>query len=297
MLGDQRRARARQRLGERAALAAGLDLRGKLGQRALALPALAARRASRRPGRPGAGSRGGRLHPALEHAAPRRRRRSSAPRRARPRRACRRGPPRRSRRRRSARPASARCRPCRTSTSRSTCAFCSGVPAPTAPSAERSRSDLVGRHVVARETAVSQLHHPGRPGDRELVQAIGARHYQGTSPPQALPARPPSSRASTGSETPITWRSAPAGFVSGPEEVEDRADGQLLAHRHDVLERGVVERGEHEAEADLADAGFDNVRRPRRSGPQGPPGRRRSRTGWWRSGFRAWRLGTRRPRR
>src|ERR1044072_9558190 len=37
-------------------------------------------------------------------------------------------------------------------------------------------------------------------------------------------------------------------------EVEDRAHAERLAHRHDVRHRGMVPRGEHEAEADLVDA-------------------------------------------
>ena len=41
------------------------------------------------------------------------------------------------------------------------------------------------------------------------------------------------------------------------EEVEDRAHRQLLADRDDVRGRLVVLRGEHEAEADLVDAGRD----------------------------------------
>src|SRR5919198_1050397 len=35
------------------------------------------------------------------------------------------------------------------------------------------------------------------------------------------------------------------------EEVEDRADCELLSHGHDVLGRAMVSRREHEAEADV----------------------------------------------
>ena len=45
------------------------------------------------------------------------------------------------------------------------------------------------------------------------------------------------------------------------EEVEDRAHRELLADRHDVRRRLVVLGGEHEAEADLVDAGRDLVGR------------------------------------
>ena len=39
-----------------------------------------------------------------------------------------------------------------------------------------------------------------------------------------------------------------------PEDVEDRAHAELLAHRRRVLHRAVVDRREHEADAGLADA-------------------------------------------
>src|SRR3712207_9027131 len=41
------------------------------------------------------------------------------------------------------------------------------------------------------------------------------------------------------------------------EEVEDRADGQLLADGDDVARRAVMGGGEHEAEAGLVDAALD----------------------------------------
>ena len=87
VLRDHRRAGTRQRLRERAPLAARLHLGGQIGQRALSLAAAhGVARGVPRARRAAASC--GRLHPALEHAARRRPSRRRARQRARPPRAC-----------------------------------------------------------------------------------------------------------------------------------------------------------------------------------------------------------------
>ena len=91
--------------------------------------------------------------------------------------------------------------------------------------------------------------------------------------------------------------SRPAGLVSGPRKLKIVRTPSALRTGTTCLHRRVVQRGEHEAEADLLDAVRHRRRAPGRSAPRAPPARRPSRTGWWPSGCRAWRPGSPRRRR
>ena len=57
----------------------------------------------------------------------------------------------------------------------------------------------------------------------------------------------------------MTWRRAPAGFVSGPRKLKIVRTASSRAHRDDVARRRVVGGREHEAEADLVDAAADGL--------------------------------------
>ena len=89
----------------------------------------------------------------------------------------------------------------------------------------------------------------GRAGGRDLVQAVVAVHDEVARVAHqfAPPARcgPRSARSST----PISWRRAPAGLVSGPRRLKMVRHAELAAHRRDVLHGRVVTRREHEADA------------------------------------------------
>ena len=75
-------------------------------------------------------------------------------------------------------------------------------------------------------------------------------------------ARAPAMRSrKAGSETPMSWRRAPGRIGQRPEEVEDGAHRELLAHRDDVARRLVVGGREHEAEAGLVDAARHRIGR------------------------------------
>ena len=77
----------------------------------------------------------------------------------------------------------------------------------------------------------------------------------------------------------MTWRVAPGRVGERAEEVEDRAHGELLAHRDDEARRAVVRRREHEAEADLArcsarrPSGARSIRTPSASSTSAEPDR------------------------
>src|SRR5918994_4580990 len=98
-------------------------------------------------------------------------------------------------------------------------AFCSGVPAPTAPSAEGARPASSGVTSYVESTpsfssttrVAPETENSSRPSSLDTTKALSAP----SSPSAAaivsiLP----------GSETPITWRRAPAGFVSGPRKLK-----------------------------------------------------------------------------
>src|SRR5215470_4083123 len=61
-------------------------------------------------------------------------------------------------------------------------------------------------------------------------------------------------------ETPATWNGAPAGLVSGPSKLKI-VHAQVAAHHRHTLRRGVVQRREHEADADLVEDFVDAFRR------------------------------------
>ena len=83
------------------------------------------------------------------------------------------------------------------------------------------------------------------------------------------------SRGRRRSETPISWRARAGRVGQRAEEVEDRAHGELLAHRDDVARRLVVGGREHEAEADLVDAARHRRRARGRCARRAPRARRR----------------------
>ena len=173
-----------------------------------------------------------------------------------------------------------------------------GVPAPTAPSVRRLEPDLLGasrRRCRCRRRSARPRGSAPRPRTRR-------GHPRSTLP---MPSRVPSSPSARrhrlqlcpGRDTPITWRRAPAGLVSGPRKLKIVRTAERLAHRHHVLHRRVVERREHEAEAHLVDAVRHRGRARGRCARRAPRARRPSRTGWWPSGCRAWPRGSPRRRR
>ena len=93
----------------------------------------------------------------------------------------------------------------------------------------------------------------------------------------------------------MSWRARAGRVGQRAEEVEDRAHGELLAHRHDEARRLVVRGREHEAEAGLVDAARRRRRARGRCARRAPRGRRRSPTGRSPSGCRAWPARSRRP--
>ena len=120
----------------------------------------------------------------------------------------------------------------------------------------RAMSAFVAR-VAAREVArAAQAEARVARGDRERAHlAVLGRAITRVGPQSEISSRPscrgrPSARrrraaaeqpaissVELGADTPTTWRRAPAGLVSGPEEVEDGADAELRARRHGVAHR------------------------------------------------------------
>ena len=200
---------------------------------------------------------------ALEHVRARRPSRSPPPPCGRRPRASRRGRPRRSRRRRSSRSAT-RSVPgvARRARARAMPAFSSGVPARHAPSGGGLEADVSrGRRRRRRcRPSLSSTTRVG-PATRELVEPIGARHYQCVLAAELAEGRGHGLEVAGGPTRRSPGGVAPAGLVSGPRKLKIVRTAELLAHRDHVLHRRVVARREHEAEADLVDA-----RRPPRPG-------------------------------
>ena len=128
---------------------------------------------------------------------------------------------------------------------------------PTSLQRRLGQPDLVGAHTIL-SAAVANLDHAARAGDRQLVEAVLGSDDQGmvtAERGQRLGDRLLIAAVGDPEQLP-----GGAGRVGQrPEEVEDRADAELLADRDDVLHSGVVGRGEHEAE-----------RSPRRSARPAP---------------------------
>ena len=147
------------------------------------------------------------------------------------------------------------------STARAISALRSGVPAASADWGETARPTSSGFSVQLSRC----------PSARSSTMCVG---------PEVLSSSRPSSEATSSACSQPSSPSAPAmmsrkrrsddadQLAAGPgrvgqraQEVEDRAHGQALAHRHHVLHGRVVAGGEHEAEADLLDARGHLLRR------------------------------------
>ena len=74
---------------------------------------------------------------------------------------------------------------------------------------------------------------------------------------RAGPAPAASGSTHARANTPTSWRLTPAGFDSGPEQVEDRAGAELDPRPGDVAHGAVVARRHQEADAGLADRALD----------------------------------------
>ena len=133
-------------------------------------------------------------------------------------------------------------------------AFFSGVPAASASGSAVRRPTDSGVSVWASIAPVAQLDHVGGPADVELVEPVRRWTPPARARSPARRAPPAMTSRKRRSETPTSCRVAPGGIGERAQEVEDRAHGQLLAHRDHVLHRGVVAGREHEAEAELVDA-------------------------------------------
>ena len=240
-----------------------LHLALELGQRPLVLAPVRSPRAWPPPGRPDARSRPARLHVAVEHVARGARVDRLLGRRGARRRASRHGRPRRSRRPRSSRPCERSVPVVPSSTERRTAAFSSGVPAPTAASSAGSIPKSCGTHVVG----VEAVRRSARPRAWARPPRTRRAHRRSTlpvpSPCRELSARGRSPRGSPASRHADHLAGRARRVRERPEEVEDRAHRERLAHRHHVLHRLVVERGEHEAEAHRL-----GCSRPRAPGPR-----------------------------
>ena len=105
------------------------------------------------------------------------------------------------------------------STRRITAAFSSGVPAPTAPSGCRSRPSCSGAtsyssslpSLSSTTRVAPETLNSSRPSSLDTTSALRA-----PSSPRAAAIVP----RYPGSDTPITWRVAPAGLVSGPRKLK-----------------------------------------------------------------------------
>src|SRR5205814_9033870 len=93
----------------------------------------------------------------------------------------------------------------------------------------------------------------GASAGAHLVQPVVAGHYQRSADPQTGQRSRDGVQVS-GVRNPDELARRPGRVGEGAEEVEDRTHGQLLAHGHDEARRLVVNRREHEAEADAAEA-------------------------------------------
>ena len=231
-----------------------------------------------------------------------RRRSRSTPRpAARPRRASRRGRRRRSRRRRSAR-ASERSVPgvAGQDVARSTAALRVGRAGAHGGVVRAARSPkLLGVSPRRRRTRPSaQLDHAGGPGDTRTRRAHRRSTLPGPSPaPRAASAEADRLELAPGSETPITWRVAPAGLVSGPRKLKTVRTASSLRTGTTCLIAWWWSGANMKPKPTSVDAlghalGLE-VDPARRAPPARPP----SRSGWWPSGCRAWPRGSpRRPR-
>ena len=95
--------------------------------------------------------------------------------------------------------------------------------------------------VVAAQLVAVDLHDVRGGGRAHLVQAIRGGDYQRAVAAQAGQ-RAGEHLEVAGSETPTTWRARAGRVGQRAEEVEDRADGQLLARRDHLARGGVVAR-------------------------------------------------------
>ena len=244
MLGDQRRAGARQRLGERAALAAARRAsRSSSASGTLALAAVERLAGGVRPARRAGRSRRARSTIPVQHGLRPRRSRSrlcacstpassvSAPAAHVDRGA---GVEHGQRRARLPR------LPSRTVAQHARVAL--GRARGDRAVAGRLEPDLLRRDVVQRPAGRRSARPRGwcpKPRTRRVRR-------RSTLPGRARVPSSPSAAAivsrKSGSETPITWRVAPAGLVSGPRKLKIVRTAERLAHRDDVLHRRVVAR-------------------------------------------------------
>ena len=118
--------------------------------------------------------------------------------------------------------------------------------------------DVLGGHLVGVNLRPVDLHDARCPRRAHLVQTVGAGHYQclhGTKPRQRSGDRVQERRVRHPDDLP----GGAGGVGERAEEVEDRAHGELLAHRDDEPRGAVVRGREHEAEAGLLDAAGDRL--------------------------------------
>ena len=121
-------------------------------------------------------------------------------------------------------------------------------------------ADLLGRDLERAHRAFLQRGDEGRPGDRDLVEAVGAVHHPDAFRAEVLQhlrqRLDPLAREHADHLPPHA-----GGIGQRTEQVEDRAGAELDAGRADILHRRMVRRREHEADAGFLDAAPDDVRR------------------------------------
>ena len=101
-----------------------------------------------------------------------------------------------------------------------------------------------------------------RPGDGPVVVSSSRPSEPCTTQARSAPSRPStwaSGSTQSRGEHADQLAPAPAGFESGPEQVEDRARAELDPGAGDVAHRAVMARRHHEADAGLADRPLDRA--------------------------------------